>query len=756
MSPRVGGATLRFAKDSTVLAAGGKSRVRRTVVLRALKGSVAPLVLVFTLMATLPTLAHAADDVCQNVALRMAQGESGLPDCRAAELASPPAKNGADIAGSISRTRVSADGGAVQFSSLGAFGDARGTGIGTDYMAIRTASPGTSGWSTHALTPGNLEAGTIIDAVVVNFESRYMGEFTSELTAGVFVSNTPLTSGSPNTNELVNLYLRRDLRSAGAGGYQLVSDCPGCAGPLPANPSAKPFMAGRTPDFSHIIFESQEPLTSDTAPCTPVFFATACPLHLYEWTNGIVRLAGILPEAEGGGAADNSQAGQGASKGANYTPNTLSQDGRRIIFTVNTGGAVVAGKLYMRIDNGTPQARTVQINASERSIPDAVPADATFWNASTDGSKVIFSTNENLVDADNTGENNADLYLYDLNAAAGDHLTLLSPDEVGGGANVQGVIGASADGDTIYFIARAQLLSGLPTASDGYRIFRWQDGSLHHVAKVNFTALQGLLGFAGGGGWTRGQTARVTLDGRHLLFLTQGTDELSHTGVDDTCAGGACNELYLYDAAANGGQPDTAMHSDASFASSLYKGGQNLTSHLNHPLSDDGRYVFFDTGDRLLQDDQDATNRDVYEYDSATGQLYLLSRARPGSFGAIFVDASPSGSDAFVVTRDALTPWDRDDNVDLYDMRRDGGMLAPAAKAAACDADTCRPPQRGKTAVASPGSEAIVGDGNVTATHHRHRRCARGRVRRRVHGHVRCVKAMRHKAKRNVHHTKGR
>jgi hypothetical protein len=722
----------------------------------------------FALLLVLCATGSAVADSCPNAALRAQQGFGVLPDCRAAELVSPQLKNGSDIGGVPSRTRVAGDGDAVQFMSLGGFADVRGSNIASEYMAIRTGAPETTGWSTHAITPGNLSAGTVIEVLVSPTESRYMGEFSPALDDGVFFANSDFTHTSSAVAGLPNLAVRTDLRAAGAGSYRLVSACNGCASALPSpNPDGKPFLAGTSSDFGDVIFESQEPLAPGPVPsCTPVFFVTSCPGQLYEWSGGMVRLAGWVPPAGDTTcgpaplatciAAPNSEAGQGAASDSSFTPNTISADGSRIIFTVNTGGPQRAGELYMRIDNGKPDARTVQLNASERQPADAVPSDAQYWAASSDGSRVFFTTKENLVNDDNTPESNADLYEYSVTPdAQGHHLTLLSADQVGTGENVDGVLGATADGRTVYFLAVGQLVAGEPTATDGERIYRWTDGVLHYVAKANQSARQALLGFPGQGAWQRGQpAARVSADGSRLLFATQGTDELPHTGVGDTCGAThdqACIELFLYDASANNGegsvvcascaQPDGPASADASFSTQINKGAAGLTAHLNHPLSDDGRFVFFDSTAALVPGDQDGLNPDVYEYDSLTGRLELLSNAKPGSLGASFVDASPSGDDVFLVTRDRLSPWDIDDNADLYDIRVNGGIPGPLAVAPVCTSDTCRAPQPNSPVFAPPASSTITGTGNVKPAKPKPRvvRCARGKVRKRVHGKVRCV-----------------
>ena len=679
-------------------------------------------------------LAPPSKTACPNTALRTGPS-TNLPDCRAYELVSPPDKKGADIAGMPVRTRAASDGNAISFMSLGAFADAKGTNIATEYMAIRTATPATTGWATHAITPGNLEP-TSLTEVLAFLEPRYMA-LSPDLNKGFFFSNTSLTSGSPDTAEVPNLYLRTDLRTPGSGSYQLLSDCPGCTGPLPQNADEanRQLPAGASTDFSHVIFESEEPLTADVAAqgCTPTF-EDHCPDHLYEWANGQVSLAGMIPPTGdtrcGAPPLDacipalNSQAGRGARTGAGvagqYTPNTISRDGSHIEFTVRMPGHYVdghyidsqpiAGRLYQRIDNGLPDARTIQINASERTVP-ATPGEAIYGGASADGTRVFFTTNEPLTNDAPSTETAANLYMWSATPdAQGHHLTLISKDELGGSAEVEGVIGASEDGRTVYFLTTNQIVQGQPTG-DGHRIFRWTDGAVHYVTKVGHSETPKVL-TAYISGWEDSQRARVTPDGSRLLFVSDGTDELPHNGAGDTCTSKSndagndaprCHELFLYDAKANGGEgsppvcvscmpgdPQAPAASGASFDSLSANGIAIPTSYLNHPLSADGRFVFFDTEEALVPEDTNGVS-DIYEFDSSTGLVRLVSTGE-SKFGSTFEDASPDGSNVFFATAQRVTGWDVDGNADLYDARVGGGLPEPPSPPVSCVGDSCQPP----------------------------------------------------------------
>ncbi len=84
-----------------------------------------------------------------------ALGVGFLPDCRAWEMASAPGKNGANVISDPNRVISASAGNTVNYEALGAFGDAVGTDVATEYIARRSQDPdpGNSGWTTHAITP---------------------------------------------------------------------------------------------------------------------------------------------------------------------------------------------------------------------------------------------------------------------------------------------------------------------------------------------------------------------------------------------------------------------------------------------------------------------------------------------------------------------------------------------------------------------------------------------------------------------------
>jgi hypothetical protein len=706
--------------------------------------------------------AGAVADSCPNAAIRATQQSAFLPDCRAYEMVSPPEKNGGDVSAMPSRTRAAVNGNAVQYLSLAGFGDVPGTnGLGTEYIAER----GSDGWTTHGIDPV-----TEPPAFAV-WNSRYNGDFSPDLNTGIFFALSPVTNEDPNVAQVRNLYLRRNLLTAGTGSYQLLTGCPACTGLLAPPPGFfgvrfDPALAGTSDDFRHVIFESPLNLTSE---------ATGTDPKLYESVDGAVRLVGMIP-ASGETQCTGSQctpamgsiAGLGAlnvdrADAGQYTPRTISADGSRIIFTAGpfTSPSSIdpldtihgrAGDLYLRLQ-GT---WTIQLNVSERTqCADQAPCDpsvpapdpvghqpAMYGGASRDGSTVYFMTTEKLTD--DVTSNAINLYRYDLDAPAGHHLTWISrpdADLPSGTRNATYVNGVSDDGSYVYFWGGEQLRDDqLTVPPAGEALYVWHDGVVRPIAVEGLPADSSNWGQGGLANGSFPYQVRVTPDGRHAVFVTRNPAVAQSVGFDNhnvSCGSdGFCAEAYLYNADADrltcvscdpgGGQPsgNASIASNSDDPTLL-----TVTQHLSHALSDDGSRVFFDSPDALVPQDTNG-KRDVYEYDATSGRVSLISSGRSPS-DSFFVEATPSGSDVYFTTRDQLVGIDRDQHTDLYDARVDGGTAAQSpAPQVSCSGVACH--GTGSTAPSAPvlATVSFSGSGNVRAA---------GRVRvvrRAVHGSV--------------------
>jgi hypothetical protein len=686
---------------------------------------------------------------------------AALPDGRAYEMVSPPAKLGGDVMADASRTRAAVSGNAVNFTSLTAFPGVLGTGIAVEYISKREGRAGTNGWSTHGLFP-QLQPLSALGAGAN--DTLYQGDFSDDLSIGVLRTLTPLTNDSDSAR-VANIYRRGDLLTAGSGSYELISACPGCASPL-SDPigTYKPAFVSATPDFSHIIFEAARNLTSDAPPQSGLCNALGvnCQPRLYEWDNGTVRLAGILPD---GTPAPRSVGGRGAS-GRWYTPHTISDDGSRIVFTVapNTNGS--AGSIYLREDATT----TVLVSESERTdcagdptcggddrpdpaIDPSGSQPETYETATADGSKVFFTTFEALTDDDGNG--NADLYMYDASRPSSEPDNLVRVSAGSGGAPlVLGVLDATDDASHVYFAAQGdQLIAGEDPVIGEAGIYLWHEGDLSYVGSVEAIG-SNLMTVS----WNlQRRTSRITPDGRYLLFSSQSGAGL--TGYDhgtgcSTSGGGPCVEFYLYDADAGSvacvscnpsGVPATA---DATIT--IRTGtASGASSHINRALSDDGTRVFFETGESLTAGDLNRGKNDVYQYDVGTGALHLISSGTSGD-DSHFLESSPDGRDVFFTTNEQLVGWDVDNAYDLYDARIGRGFPEPVKPVVECSGDACQGPVVAPPAVSKPRSSTFSGpDENVRGTRKaKARKCAKGKVRKRVHGKRKCVKRSRRRAHR--------
>jgi hypothetical protein len=675
------------------------------------------------------------------------------------ELVSPSDKGGGEVMSYSSRTRAAADGDAVGFGSLVGFADARGTGIAVEYLAQRRPELGR--WVTHAITP--TLPNVSLNARAGLGDTNYEGDFSTDFGRGVLVSVGRVlgVSGDEMVRDVPNVYVRDDLRSAGAGRYELLSACPACDAsrtplvPVSGNAGVLqqylPRPAGASADTGHVTFESLQVLTSDTPaqtafcgadnqifpPPSPFF----CAPHLYEWDHGQLRLAGILPD---GTPADASFAGTRAGS-FTYTPHVVSDgsDGHsRIIFTQPTdstgqtfsqvadpisqffllfGGQT--GNLFMREDH----AQTVQLNASERTAPDTF-APAQYLEASTDGTRIFFMTSQALTDDAQPGGRK--IYMYDASkpASAPDNLTLVSSPT----GDASSMVGVSADGHYAYYIGGAHFTA-------------WHDGVTHDIGEVplTFEDEQKTDGVAYG---VVSRQSRVSPNGRFLLFTSDhppvpGGYDHGHCGNPF-----GCREVYVYSADANAvvcascnpsGAPATV---DAIVAAAEFHGAAAVTSYQNRAVTDDGR-VFFSTAEGLLPEDTNGRS-DAYEFDVSTGRLSLISSGTD-SGDSFFLDTSASGRDVFFATRQRLVGWDRDAAYDLYDARMGGGLPEPPPAPPACSGGTCQgslatPPSG--SAFANSGFHGAGDARGVLRSHRNRRACRRGFVKRRVRGKRRCVK----------------
>jgi hypothetical protein len=623
-------------------------------------------------LGSLPAAAS-AEEACPNEQLRAENSSTNLPDCRAYEMVSPSQKNGNDItaqSGGVATTRGAPSGDRVMFLSNGAFADAPQSYTSfLNYIASR----GPEGWVTHTALPPTSPPGFVFGTSGVQGISR---DLALEVLVG---ADPPLVAGAQL--HTANLYLRNN----DAGTYDLLTP----TGPPATERGYGPMFAAASADFSHIVFESEFPLTPEAPPNVK---------NIYEWTAGHLRLVNVLPggtPAAGGAVVGPKTFSSGA--GEIYMQHAVSSDGSRIVWT-----DVATGQLYMRVGGTT----TVQISASQRATPDPHGAQpAVFRDATPDASKVFFTSEEMLTDNSTSGASESptpELYEYDINTPA---LIDLSVDQhPGESADVVGMIGSSSDGAYVYFAAKGRLAEGAVHGEDSgpKNIYLSHEGELRWLG-----AAEGEAGWELG--WTeggKGKPSRVSADGRFLLL----SSKLPLTGYDTA----GHFQFYLYDAERRvttcvSCNP-TASQSSADASSEVpINLGPAFASAFNRTLSADAHRVFFDTPEALVPQDTNG-KMDVYEWQNGQVRLISSGKSRDDSY---FAEASENGDNAFFLTRESLVGQDIDSSMDLYDARVEGGFPAPIVPAT-CSVDECPAGSNNPPALPLPSSASVFGNGNLT------------------------------------------
>jgi hypothetical protein len=690
-----------------------------------------------------------------------------LPSGRAYEMVSPSHKNGGDITTHPDLTRVAADGNAVVFASMSAFGDSQGTnGIGNEYIAERASE----GWNTHGITPLQ------IPQEFPQYSSGFTGDFSPDLEKGIFLAAPTLEPGHPNVQDSYNLYAASNLRTPHGGKFQLLSDSVNPVSAVAQHPYAKINLAASSADFSRVLFESRDPLTADATG-----ISNASP-KLYLSVEGSVRLEGMIPPAGETSCgplgptcevAPASLAGSGVSteiipsyesSDGTYSAHTLSADGSRVFLEAppfsggvksNPTGVGAFGTLYLREDGET----TTQLNISERTEPDpAGPQPAKLLDATPDGSTAFFVTKEQLLDED--ANSDYDIYMSEVEEPAGSRLTLISVDNNGldGAGNARYVVGTSADGAYVYFTGANQLVPGqpslaelgLPESQASEFMYVWHQGIVRFVGAhghdVPFSNWGGAHELSGLGSLSNGQkTAVVTPDGKHVVFPSEATGLAQlFAGVDIRSVScnkdlkqepKPCQQVYAYDYEADRlvcascnrtgqaprGRALTTVFADDSAA-------QLLSQHVNRPISDDGRYVFFSSPDQLVSGDNNG-RYDAYQYDMASGEVALISTGQCNC-DSYFVEQSPDGHDVFFTTKQRLVVIDFDENADLYDARIGGGIAAQnALPPPQCQGDSCQPAPT-PPIDPTPSSSVFNGTGNLADVKSKKKRKQKARCRR--------------------------
>jgi hypothetical protein len=702
-------------------------------------------------------------------------GSPGPPDGRVYEQASPTDKNG-NGAGSGSGlitagqsedqySVASADGNAVLFYGTGAMGNAS-SGIAGYFVARRSAA----GWTTTGATPrptsGSISVFSTPDSIVSSSDLSHVA-FGQLAGQGGF-------AGAAAGQQLYLAGLDPLAQPAWLSQPTI---------PAPIQGAVSPWPAGASSDLSAVYFGYDGTLLAQDASRTP---NTGTPLveaistsaaGFYEWKNGVLMLAGVLPD----GSVDPFGAVPAAEVMAYHNGfvqvtaedlnNEVSTDGSHAFFVspdpyfCSQNSSVCGGdqpELYARVTAADGTQSTVLASKSaitgqpaphgplQVQNPHRVQGQVGLSNlglsqpyvyASPDGSQAFFESIDQLT---SDAPNDSSVKEYDFNVTTGSLRYLpgvadlspeLAPAQIGGPLGTSPILVSSQDGSDFIFVkypasGPPQLdlwrsgsgggtvtpISQLPPAPAHERAYIENNS---HIGPSNTTVL-GDMAFVG---------ARATADGSVFMFET-----------DSQLPGGFNNapgyeELYRYDAVANAlscvSCPPTGItpSGDAQFShSDLLSGGIGaLSGWLNaaRGMSGDGSRVFFDTPDPLVPQDTNTrpTEREnngsiirTYGrdvYEWQNGRIYLLSSGT-GVKDSLLLDSSPSGNDMFFATTDGLAAGDTDGAYDVYDARIPRPGDIPLPSAVPCQGDVCQGPPRVPSLLGTSPSETFSGPGNPT------------------------------------------
>jgi hypothetical protein len=628
-------------------------------------------------------------------------------------MVSPVNKNGGEINGidgvvpneglpEGGMVQASEDGNAITYVSLIAFpgskeGDPLGAPLASQYLTSR--QPG--GWLTQNITPST----TSKNYSIVGAGAPYRA-FSSDLSQGLMLAGQRPLETPPLTRDAPARYQNFYTRDLSSGAFTALVK----SAPSESPEEFKLEVRGTSANGQHSVFETTGALSPNASHQGEG--------NLYEWIDGRFEPINVPPGGSGQTSAGESLLGSRFNEGR-----TISEDGSRVVWT-----QFAARKLFVTEGIGTEHAEPVQIDVPQGGVDQG--GDGEFRTASDDDTRIFFTDSRRLTPGSTAGDNpnQQDLYEFDLAQHKLTDLTIDPIDE--GGAAVRGVLGASADGSYVYFVAEGALPGTAGEAAHN-NLYVWHEGAVRLIAELAEKDSSGVNReptFAHD--WAPSnalRTARVSPDGRHLLFMSQE----SLTGYDnrDIATGHPDEEVFLYDAETghmkciscnpSGSRPVGPSGFPGGTASRIVPEEGTYEPRV---LSEGADRVFFDSRDALVpQDDNGA--QDVYQWEQdATGTctqpegcVSLLSGGTSTSDSSL-VDASVNGNDVFFVTRAQLVGSDTDSLRDLYDDRVGGGLAEPAAPAAPCEGEECLAASTPPKTPGSLPSATYSGAGNIPPT----------------------------------------
>jgi hypothetical protein len=695
---------------------------------RFLGGRAWLVVLCASIVAGAFTAGAQAEGICPNEALRQELRSGALPDCRAYELVSPVFKDGSYVA---FQGVVSGDGSHMIGVSYGAFAgtesDPKNVVSGAVYEFSRTASD----WTTSPLDP----------PASASPDLWFLGA-SRDLTRTLWQLRGPAQSALE-----ADLYVREpEGRFVEIGPVFPPSQAAGPpAGTEPILAASVRFVGAAT-DLSHVVIAhtgSENNLLwpgDTTLPGMP---------SLYEYVgSGVAKPALVGVNPEGKLITEGKLISNCGTQLGGYTEpeefsgdkyNAVSSDGKRVFFTAFSGagclkpGEPVVNEVYARINGAETVAISEPAAESQcyrcrtgHTATTTAEEPAEFQGASENGSKVFFTTTQELLE----GQSTENLYEYDFNNFFGEHIVLVSKGS--SKPAVRGVARVSEDGSHVYFVAKGVLAGknreGNSPTPGADNLYVFERDALYPGGRLAFIATLTLSG-ADEQDWSASdlRPVQATPDGRFLVFAS--AEKLTAFKEEDTST---VSQIFEYDAkkealvrvsiGKDGYNHNGNTEEDpAQIESPSYSGnGLPTAAEAELAVSSDGAEVFFTSQDALTPQAVEAAAAhaySVYEYHSvgaiSNGDVDLISDGKDVTKEGIrLFGTDASGNDVFFGTADSLLTRDTNTGLDIYDARVDGGFPEPALPVE-CEGEACQGPLSVSPVFGAPGSVSTPGGGNL-------------------------------------------
>ncbi|MBB4663285.1 TolB family protein [Conexibacter arvalis] len=339
----------------------------------------------------------------------------------------------------------------------------------------------------------------------------------------------------------------------------------------------------------------------------------------------------------------------------------VSEDTRTVVLQSKSGACGQPSHVFLWRDGVT----------TDISAPDSGDGAATYVGSATDLSAVFFRTALALDPADANGA--ADVYRYDVATGTRTRLTGAATDA---GETLGDAI-SSDDGGRLWF----------STQGDDDLHTLWVatgDAAARAISTVRNTATFPFVPFplvnTPDGPNTTAFPAQLTSDGATLVWPTRVEIDGAGGGAVGSDAG------QLFRATADGDVDCISCFADGSPARQPVPGPpEGGLNRGNRVISDDGRWIYFQTTSALEPDDRNGVS-DIYVWHDGVRSLLT-----PGEEGVSAELGGVTGAgDAIVLTDAILLPWIDDDHVKVYMARIGGGLPAPRDPREACEGDGCQ------------------------------------------------------------------